>query len=185
MNEEAIIIELLRNVSKKDEDAFKELYELTHKRVFQYLYRLAGNKEMAEDIMIDTYTEVWKSARKFRGHSKVLTWITGIARNLAMNEFRRSKMKEDELDEDLAYTPDQLSGYEQTEISQILKEALNRLPVNHREILDLVFLQEMKYEDISQIINIPVSTVKTRVFYAKEKLRDILTEMGVKRDDVL
>jgi len=140
---------------------------------------------MAEDMMIDTYTEVWKSAKRFRGESKVLTWIIGISRNLAMNEFRKNRIKEHELNENMMIQPEQFHNCAGAEITQILEDALTRLPNNHREVLDLIFLQEMNYEDISQIINIPVNTVKTRVYYAKEKLRDILNFMGVTKDDLL
>lgn len=186
MNKEDLIIGLINEVSKGNEDAFNQLYEITHRRVFKYLYRLTGNQQMAEDILIDTFTEIWRSAKKYKGHSKVFTWMLGIARNLAMNEFKKRKMNGYEVD-DRTYSDsaDQFHAFTETETSQILQEALNRLPIKHREILDLVFLQGMSYEDISQIINIPINTVKTRVFYAKEKLKSIINLMGIKRDDLI
>lgn len=185
MDEEDLIIGLINEMSKGNEDAFNQLYEITHGRVFKYLYRLTGNQQMAEDILIDTFTETWRSVKKYKGYSKVFTWMLGIARNLAMNEFRKRKMDEYEVDDDRAYSANQFHAFTETETSQILQEALNRLPIKHREILDLVFLHEMRYEDISQIINIPINTVKTRVFYAKEKLKSIINLMGIKRDDLI
>jgi len=167
-----------------DEDSFARLYEISSRRVFQYLCRLTHNQAMAEDILLDTYTEVWRSARKFRGYSRVLTWITGIARNLTLNEFRRRKMIECEIDEEIASPPGQFSECANAEISQLLEKALDRLPAKQREALDLLFMQGMRYEDISRIMDIPVNTVKTRVFYAKEKLKNILALMGVKRSDL-
>ncbi len=179
------MISLMSNVSKKDETAFQQLYELTYKRVFQYIYRLTNNQETAEDLLIDTYTEVWKSSEKFQYRSKVLTWVTGIARNLAMNEFRKGKIKTCEVDEGISHPPDQFDNHGESETTQILQEALNLLPLKHREVLDLVFLQDMRYEEISQVMNIPVNTVKTRVFHAKDKLQKILTRMKVKKDDLI
>lgn len=177
---------LIRDVGKGDAEAFEQLYETTHKRVFQYLCRFTNDRYLAEDLTMDTYAEVWKSAGRFRGESKVATWLIGIARNMAMNEFRKNnKMKTQELDEGMSNPPAQFHACVGTETAQILAEALNRLPISHREILDLVFLQGMNYEDISQIVGIPLNTVKTRVFYAKEKLRDALRSMGVAKDDLI
>ncbi len=171
-------------VSKEDESAFRQVYEATHKKTFQYLFRFTNSREMAEDLMIDTYTEVWKSAKKFGGRSKVSTWIIGIARNLAMSHFRKN-IGEDELDEDISCAPTQFAAKADCERSDVLGKALDLLSPKHREVLDLVFLQEMSYEEISEVIGIPVNTVKTRVFYAKDKLREVFDSMGIKRDDVL
>jgi RNA polymerase sigma-70 factor (ECF subfamily) len=111
--------------------------------------------------------------------------MMGIARNLAMNEIRKNKKLESELEGDPVSPSDQFSHCEKAEKLQVLEAALNRLSCEHREILDLVFLQGMGYEDIAQMINIPLNTVKTRVFYAKEKLRTIITRMGIEKDDLL
>jgi RNA polymerase sigma-70 factor, ECF subfamily len=177
---------LIKDVGKGDAQAFEQLYETTNERVFQYLCRFTNDRHLAEDLAIDTYAEVWKSAGRFRGESKVTTWLIGIARNMAMNEFRKNnKMRTQELDEGMSHPPAQFHACAGTETTQILAEALNHLPISHREILDLVFLQGMNYEDISQIVDIPVNTVKTRVFYAKEKLRNILHLMGIAKDDLI
>ena len=185
MYEEDAVTGLIKAVSRGDEEAFKQLYETTHKKVFQYLYRFTHGHNMAEDLVVDTYVQVWKSAKSFRNESKAMTWIIGISRNIAMNEIRKNKMKEYELNEDIMSPPEQFHNCAGSEITRVLGDALNRLPDNHREILDLVFLQEMNYEDISRIIDIPVNTVKSRVFYAKEKMRDVLKFMGVTKDDLV
>ena len=184
INEDGLLL-FIKDVSREDERAFKQLYDYTHQKTFQYLFRLTGNRELAEDLLIETYTEIWKSAGKFQGRSKVHTWIIGIARNLAMNEFRKNNIKEFELDEEMPCLPNQFACSSACERSTILEKALDLLPRKHREVLDCVFLQEMGYEDISHIMGIPVSTVKTRVFYAKEKLRTVFGSMGIKKDDLL
>jgi RNA polymerase sigma-70 factor (ECF subfamily) len=185
MTEEDIIAGLIVDISEGSEDAFRQLYSETNEKVFRYLYRCTNSREISEDLLIDTYAEVWKSAKNFRGKSKVSTWIIGIARNLTMNEFRKNKIKDCDLaEEELFLPPDQHRKSSISETAEILEEALNRLPLKHREILDLVFLQEMRYEEISQVMNIPVNTVKTRVFHAKDKLRDILGHMGISKDDL-
>ncbi|NWF93648.1 MAG: sigma-70 family RNA polymerase sigma factor [Syntrophaceae bacterium] len=173
----------MRKISEGDEEAFRRLYEATHKKVYFYLYRLLRRRAMAEDVMVETYTEVWRGAKHFKGRSKVTTWMMGIARNLAMNELR--KVREHEKIDDFP----NLSGgpapdTEGSDRRRLLKEAMAGLSINHREILDLVFFHEMTYQEVSEVLDIPVNTVKTRVFYAKEALREILSRMGVSRDEV-
>lgn len=185
MIEEEFINLLLSNVSEGDDDAMGQLYEFTHKKVFNYLYRLTNDLQMAEDLLIATYTEVWRGAKKFQNRSKVITWILGIARNLTMNEFRKNKIVWEDMDENMSCQPEQHHNSAAAETTRLLTEALNCLPVIHREVLDLVFLQELRYEDISLIMNVPVNTVKTRVFHAKEKLSDALALMGVEKDDLI
>jgi RNA polymerase sigma-70 factor (ECF subfamily) len=185
MNEDAVL-GVFGGISEGNEEAFRQFYEMTHEKVFRYLYRFTNNRETAEDLLIETYTEVWKAAGSYRGASKVLTWVIGIARNLAMNEFRRSGNKDFEITEEtVAVSASQHHSCAVSETGRIVAEALTRLPFKHREVLDLVFLQELRYEEIAVVVGIPVNTVKTRVFHAKDKLREVLKQMGVDRDDLV
>lgn len=182
MNNES---ELVKGIAEGDEMAFSQLYEATSKKIYQYLYRLTNDQHKAEELLTATYTEVWRGAKKFQNRSKVLTWISGIARNLTMNEFRKNKMVWEDLDENMPCQPEQHHGSVAAERSKMLAEALNCLPAMHREVLDLVFLQDMRYEDVSMVINVPVNTVKTRVFHAKKKLSEVLALMGFGKDDLI
>ncbi len=162
----------------------RHLYDRLGQRVFRFIFRLVGDHQKAEALTIDTFTEVWRSARKFRGAAQVSTWVLGIARNLAMGHLRKNRVPLEELDDSISYDPDPVQAYAGRQQEKLLQDALGRLPVIHREVLDLVFMQEMNYEQIACIVSIPVNTVKTRVFHAKAKLREILETMGVNRDDV-
>ena len=175
--------ELLKKISGGDEEAFRQLYDLTHKKVYFYLYRLLKGKEAAEDILVETYTEVWRGAKNFKGKSMVTTWMMGIARNLAMNELRRFKYHDD-IDNFQNLSNGTLPDREHFDKQRILKEAMLSLSIKHREILDLVFFHEMTYPEVSEILRVPVNTVKTRVYYAKEALKEILGRMGVNRDEL-
>jgi len=186
MNEgffEVRCLELLRGTSERDEKAFRQLYDLTHKRVYFYLCRLIQDKHFAEDILVETYTEVWKGARKFKGKSQVTTWIMGISRNLAMNELRKAK-KHDDINDFPNLSDETIPNAEGFDRQRILQEAMIKLSMKHREILDLVFFHEMTYHEVSKALEIPINTVKTRVFYAKEALKEILSQIGVHKDDV-
>lgn len=176
-------LELMRRISGGDEEAFRKLYDLTHQKVYVYLYRLVHGKETAEDILTETYTEVWRCAKKFKGYSRATTWIMGIARNLAMNELGKLK-RHDNIDNFPNLSNGVIPDPEPMDRQRLLKEAMTKLPIKHREILDLVFFHDMTYPEVSQMLDIPVNTVKTRVFYAKETLRNALSGMGVKKDDL-
>jgi len=175
--------DLLKRVVDGDEDAFRHLYELTHKKVFFYLYRLLKDKEASEDIMVETFTEVWRGAKNFRDESSVSTWIIGIARNLAMNELKRTRRHED-IDNHPYIADGNITDTGAYDRRRLLRKALSNLSARHQEILNLVFYQEMDYLEVSRLLDIPVGTVKTRVFYAKKALLGILNQMGVKRDEI-
>lgn len=181
MDEEQNII---KSIANGDEEALRILYEDTSKNVFYYLFRLVNNKEMAEDLMIETYTQVWLSAKKFRGDSGVLTWILGIARNLTMNEIKKKDYSHRDLTSNEFMLAEQLKTICQKELTYIMSEALKRLSFKHQEVLDLIFIHELTYEEIAKILNIPINTVKTRIFYAKKQLREILKNMGITKDEL-
>ncbi len=175
--------ELLQKISGGDEEAFRQLYDVTHRKVYFFLYRLLGRKPITEDVLVETYTEVWKGAKKFKGKSRVLTWIIGIARNLAMNELRRERRHEDIDDFQDLSNGSQPDG-EPLDRKRLIKKAMLNLTLKHREVLDLVFFHDLTYQEVSEILGININTVKTRVFYAKDSLRQSLNQMGVKRDDL-
>ncbi len=176
---------LLVQAAAGDERAFEQLYKQTHRRVYAYLMRSLNKSNFVDDVLVETYTEVWKSAARFKGEAKVTTWIIGIARNLAMNHLRKDKNKhhEDISDHpDLAVKP--LDPLEAEDARRLMSQAMTKLSLQQREILGLVLLPEMNYPEIADLLDIPVNTVKTRVFYAKEALKEHLQAMGVSAYDI-
>ncbi len=176
--------ELIKKLSEGDQIAFKELYEETYEKVYFYLFRLFKEKSLAEDVIVETYTEVWINAKNFRGEARLLTWIIGIARNIAMNKLK--KLQFHESIDNFPDIPDK-RNYPETELNgnkELIQKAMMMLSLKHREVLDLVFFQEMTYKEVSVILQIPVNTVKTRVFYAKEELKKIISRMGVRKDEI-
>ena len=169
--------ELLKRVVQKDTKAFEKLYALTSKSIFFYLYRLLQNRESAEDIHVDVYTIVWKNAGKFKGKSKVKTWMFGIARNLAFNELRKKHNKTQSIDQPIQ-DENSYKVYEEFDRKQYIQEALMKISFKHREILDFVFFHEASYSEIGQVLKIPENTVKTRVYYAKAALKKQLVKMA-------
>jgi RNA polymerase sigma-70 factor (ECF subfamily) len=173
---------LLASVIDGDRAAFARLYRLTTPRVSAYLCRVLRDKHVVEDILTETYTEVWRAAHKFNGSSMVITWITGIARNLAMNWIKRHKPFAS-LEE--APEPATVADNDGRWRADVVSAGLRALPRHHCEILALALLEELPYEEISRLLAVPVNTVKSRVFYAKSALRSQFASMGIVRDDVL
>jgi RNA polymerase sigma-70 factor (ECF subfamily) len=176
-------VALLREVAAGERFAFERLFRMASGRVAAYLLRLTPGNSDVDDILIETFVEVWRKPEAYRGHSTVSSWIIGIARNLAMNALRRRRhhgtleeeamiLAQESTNEDIAHT-------------RFVRAALRSLPQHHREILALVLMREFTYEQIAIVLAIPVNTVKTRVFYAKGALRAQLMAMGIARDDVL
>ncbi|HEY8506886.1 MAG TPA: RNA polymerase sigma factor [Steroidobacteraceae bacterium] len=174
---------LLEATFRGDEPAFARLYAMTSGRVSAYLCRVLRDREAIEDILTETYVEVWRGSGKFRHGSLVITWIIGIARNLAMNWLKRRTTHDSLDDADDIAAPDE--GHDSESHRRIVSAGLSALPHHHREILALALLRELPYEEISALLHIPLNTVKSRVFYAKSALRSQLATMGIARDDVI
>jgi RNA polymerase sigma-70 factor, ECF subfamily len=188
MDTEAAIAEtneyLLLAAGRGDHDAFHRLYKLTNRRIYAYLCRLLNNDSMVDDVFVDAYNEIWKSAKNFQGNSSALSWMTGVSRNVAMNMLKKKRHHEDIEQVSYLLADDQDGELERTEKTAIIHQALGELKPQHREILGLALLREYSYQAVAEILQIPVNTAKTRVFYAKELLMKQLTKMGISKDDI-
>lgn len=175
-------LSLVRRIADGDRGAFELIYQNYHKRVFVFVVRMVKDTAMAEDVAADVLFEVWKGAARFRARSKVSTWIFGIARNTALNALRRRAPETADLGEvvqmaDSDPTPEQSAG--EGEVREKVRKALSFLSGDHREIVELVLGQGLSYQEIAEIADCPVNTVKTRMFYARRALREILTRTGI------
>jgi RNA polymerase sigma-70 factor (ECF subfamily) len=173
----------LQQVAGGDMKAFERVYQKTARNTFFYLVRMLGERDLAEDVTAEAYTQVWKSAKSFRGESSAGTWIIGIARNLAKKALMKTGRTRslEERPEPVAENPKTI---ERLSRAKALSKAIGMLSPDHREVLDLVFFCQMTYPEVSRTVGIPVNTVKTRVFYAKEKLKKTLDGMGITENDI-
>ncbi|SNZ12122.1 RNA polymerase sigma factor [Hydrogenobacter hydrogenophilus] len=173
--------QLIKRIAKGDQEALRELINIYKARLFYYAYGILRDYEDAQEAVSETFFQVWRSAKNFRGDSKVSTWLFGITRNVMRNMLRKrtKEVKTVEIMEhDAVYEND---PWEPEDV-EVLKKALERLSPAHREVLHLAFYEELSYEEISQVLGVPVGTVKTRVFYAKKKLLELIKEI---RDEEL
>lgn len=168
--------DVLLAAASTDLQAFEALFRRYEKRVYNYVYLLARNAALAEEVAADTMLAVWRGARGFAGSSRVSTWILGIARHKAIDAVRRTTREGnvvplDEGRDVVDPEPSPASRVSRAEEAAELRRVIDSLSPEHQEILRLVFYEELPYEDIAQLLGIPVNTVKTRVFYAKQQLK--------------
>jgi RNA polymerase sigma-70 factor, ECF subfamily len=168
-------LELLRQVAAGDRTAFKELYLIYHRRLARFLMRMTSRHDLIEEVINDTLWTVWLKAGDFRGDSLVSTWIVGITYRRALKALRRHGTARPMLVEDVAVAPDvQLEA----ENHEWLGLALAELPLEQRMVMEFSYLMGHSCEEIAQIMQCPVNTVKTRMFHAREKLRRSLPRLA-------
>ncbi len=175
---------LIGRIANGDRLAMQVLFARHHVRVFRFVLRLVRDEASAEDLISEVFLDVWRQAGKFEGRAAVSTWLLAIARFKALSMLRRKP--EEELDEekaeaieDGADTPD--VALEKKEKSEVIRGCLTSLSAEHREIIDLVYYHEKSVEEVAEIVGIPEATVKTRMFYARKKLAELLKAQGIER----
>jgi RNA polymerase sigma-70 factor, ECF subfamily len=177
--------DLLEAVAAGDLASFERLYRLYDTRVFHYVRTFVRDQAIAEEIVGDVMMAVWHGAGTFSRTARVSTWIFGIARHKALDALRRSSryQRDTALDSaiDLPHTGESPADCaHRRQIATLTQRALTQLSVDHQEILRLVFHEELPYEEIATLLSIPINTVKTRVYYAKQHLKQQLERLGQK-----
>lgn len=175
---------LIALIAARDKNAMHALFVRHGTRVFHFLRRLVGNAAMAEDLTSEAFIEVWRSAAGFKARSKVSTWILAVARYKAAAARRRRCC--DQVDEgalaaleDPADDPE--AAVQKSKCRAILQECLSQLSPPHREILDLIYYHDQSIAEVSQIIGVPQNTVKTRAFYARKRVAQLMAARGIER----
>jgi RNA polymerase sigma-70 factor (ECF subfamily) len=175
---------LIARIAGGDRLAMQVLYARHHVRVFRFTLRLVRNEATAEDLISEVFLDVWRQAGKFEGRSAVTTWLLSIARFKALSAMRRRP--EAELDEEQAEaivdeSDDPEVVAQKKDKSDALRQCLAALSPEHREVIDLVYYHEKSVEEVAEITGIPEATVKTRMFYARKRLADLLKAQGIDR----
>ena len=175
---------LIGRIAKGDRLAMQVLFARHHVRVYRFVLRLVGNPSVAEDLISEVFLDVWRQADRFEGRSAVSTWMRAIARFKALSALR--KRPDEELDEEAAEAIEDTSdnpevALEKKDKSAVLRQCLEKLSPEHKEIIDLVYYHEKSVEEVAEIVGIPENTVKTRMFYARKKLAELLQAAGVER----
>lgn len=156
-----------------DASAFAELYSVFKKPLANFLYRLCWNRQIVDDLMQEVFLRVWRAAPNYEPTAKVSTYLFRVAHNLWINEGMK---KREQAMEDLERPGemDPSEDLQRGEVQAAVKKAIEELPDGERECLVLSEYNNMKYAEISEILGIPVGTVKSRIFSAVQRLREKL-----------
>ncbi len=164
-------------------DAFGELVFRYQARLYNAAIRLVDNAEDAADVVQDAFLNAYQSLHSFKGDAEFFTWLYRIAFNTAISLKRkkRATVSLDAARPDGGIDPDDPSEYvkpgvalERSEDERQLQEAMNRLSHEHREVLVLKDIEGMRYEDIAEILGVPIGTIRSRLHRARLELRDLL-----------
>ena len=176
--------QLLARIARGDRLAMQVLFARHRLRVFRFILRFLRDEGRAEDALAETFVDVWRQAGAFEGRSSVTTWILSIARFKALSIARQRQ--DAALDEDYAAGLTDEADDPEIQMAKsgkaaLLRACLQKLSPEHREIVDLVYYHEQSVEEAAAILGIPPATVKTRLFYARQKLSEICKRAGVDR----
>jgi RNA polymerase sigma-70 factor, ECF subfamily len=165
--------ELMERFKEGEEQAFVELYKRYNRRVYAYSVKMVGSRMLAEDLFQEIFIRVAKKRDHFK-QGNFAAWLFAIARNLCLNALR-DNVEHVPLEEvqDSLHTSGDESEYELS--SEILRRSIDQLPHDLREVLVLRVYNGFSYNEIAEITNTKLATVKVRIFRAKQKLQEILS----------
>ena len=173
----------MQRIAKGDKDALREIYEEYLAYLYSVVYGVLGHKETAEDVTSEVFLRIWNTADKFKPGGGHKAYLATIARNMAIDELRKHKrevlMSGDTDPEDDSGGADEIgraasgdTGPEDEVIEDMsLKEALDQLKPAEREVVSMKILSEMTFQEISNVLNIPMGTVTWRYQAAIKKLK--------------
>ncbi|MDN4621011.1 RNA polymerase sigma factor SigW [Paenibacillus sp. PK4536] len=174
---------LVKLALKGDQRAFAEIVELYKDKIFHLGYRMLSNRHEAEDVVQETFLRVYKNLDRYDQKQKFSTWIYRIGTNLCIDRLRKRKPSYS-LDAELndqdgtdgyallpgdERTPE--SEYLLSETQQLIHQAIDSLPDKYKTVMVLRYLQELSLQEISEVMDMPVTTIKTRVHRGREFLR--------------
>lgn len=178
--------ELIKRIASGDSLAMKSFYARHNVRLYRFLVRMTRREATAEELMNEVFLEVWRKANGYEGRSAVTTWMLSIAHHKAISSLR--KRSEETLDEDenggneLADEDDDPEiALQKQNKSQVMRACMEKLSVEHRTIIDLVYYHDKSVAEASEVLGIPENTVKTRMFYARKRLAELMREAGLDR----
>jgi RNA polymerase sigma-70 factor, ECF subfamily len=168
-------VELMKRIQKEDMVAFNIFVDRYKNRLFTVINRMLDSSEEAEEIVQETFLRVYQHCHSFDFRFAVSTWVYTIALNLARNELRRKKrVKFFDIEDfkDKLSAPEKKVHGDPTKLMGMLKIALKKLPAKYKEAFILRDIDQLTYEEIAQILSVPLGTVKSRVNRARNLLRD-------------
>jgi len=168
---------LIGRIAGGDQLAMRTLFARHRVSIYRWLLRIVHDETLAEDLLSDVFLDVWRKAAAFEGRSSVSTWLLAIARHKALSA-RRCR-SDAELDARIATTiadpaDDPEAALQKKKRSELLRNSLAELSPEHGEVIDLVYYHGKSVKEVADIVGVGEATVKTRMFYARKKLADLI-----------
>ena len=187
---------LVQRCKRGEAGAFDELVRLYEKKVYNLAFRLSGNRDDAYDLAQEAFLRVYNAVRDFRGQSSFSTWLYRVVTNVCLDQLRsRARHPVTSLDEPLSTEKGELprqitddgldpeEEIERLELKAAVQKGIDSLKGEYRTIIVLRDIQDLPYEDIADILNLSLGTVKSRLNRARLALRGILSDMELFRED--
>ncbi len=168
---------LIERIAEGDQLAMRTLYARHHMPMFRFVLRIVRERTAAEDILSEVFLDVWRQASAFEGRSSVATWLLAIARYKSLSALRRRP--EEALDDKMAAAIPDPADNPETALQnkhrgEVLRRSIAELPPAQAEVLDLIYYHDRSIGEVARIMAIPEATVKTRMFYARRKLAELV-----------
>jgi RNA polymerase sigma-70 factor, ECF subfamily len=178
-----IAIGLLRRIGQGDEQAFAELFRAINRRVFLFAKHKLGDRADAEEVLTDTAMELWRHPDRFRGDSKFMTYVLGIAYNKARDLLRRRGRREEDPADDFEEVPDDDSTpfdalWGKEKLAAIAR-CMEELSKRQRTIVHLAYFEDQSREEIGRIISCEANAVRQHLFQALRKMKPCLARSGL------
>ena len=169
-------LELIRRSQAGDTEAFGQLVTKYRTKIFTMIYGMVRNEHDAWDLGQEVFLKAWRSIHRFEGRSSFYTWLYSITMNLTIYSLRcKGRCQEVELSDSIpSHLPGPGVNYEHAEIRERVNAALAKLSPDHRAVIVLKELEGLEYHQISEVLNLSIGTVMSRLFYARKKLQSLL-----------
>lgn len=184
---------LVERVQAGDEAAFRELFDRYQGRVFAVALGVVKNQQDALDVVQDAFVKVHRHIGNFKGTSAFYTWLYRIVMNLCIDRKRRGKKaRAVDYDDQIGHSPEEVAGdgtllpqlaesnprktVLRKELSAAIERAMGELPDYHRAVLVLREVEGLSYEEMSDILEVPKGTIMSRLFHARRKMQEALSE---------
>ena len=165
---------LAQRARNGDKEALDKLVRKHYPQIYNYIYRYTGNKELAEDLTQETFLKLTRAIGRYVPAAKFATFLYRIAQNTIIDHYRCTKIELEETTEKW-----EERGFGQVEDKILIESILKRIPIEQRECLILYYYQQLKYKEIAMILQVPVSTVKTRVRRGLEHCKKIMEQEDI------
>lgn len=177
--------DLARLAQQGDQNAFAELVKRYEKQIFSLAYRLIGDYDEAADLAQEAFLRIYQMLGRYDPEKKFFSWMYRVAQNTCLNALARrpsnvvpvERAEEYFSDSTAADAVEPEKDYLNREIRQHIDRAINELPDNYRDIIYLRYIEDLSYQQIAQALNLPVSTIETRLFRGKKLLQQKLLHL--------